>query len=550
MSGPGDERLGDPGGEAAVLGSDRLALELRGIRKSFPGVRALDGVDLLLRPGEIQALVGENGAGKSTLLKIVTGVYQPDEGTVRVEGAPVAFASPRDAIQAGIAAVHQERNLVPRFSVAENVTLERPPLVGGHLIDRGAMVREARRWLDLLGLAVDPEMPVARLSMAQAQLVEIAKALSLRGRILLLDEPTASITPHEAAILFGVLRRLRDDGAAILFVSHKLEEVFELCDRVTVLRDGRLAAFDADLRQMDRNTLVTLMIGRAEHEVDLGARAAGGAAVADPGSTPVLELRGLATVAGARDIDLALHAGEVLGLYGLVGAGRSELARAVIGDLAITGGEMRLDGTPIRVRDARQALERYRIGYVSENRQSEGLILSHSVQANIAVTVWDRLRNRLGWIAGAREQAAVTPFVQRLQVKTPSLAQPVGNLSGGNQQKVSLAKWLAANTRVLIVDEPTVGIDVKTKHELHELIWELAGHGLSILLISSDMPEMIRLADRIVVMKEHRIVGEIANSRRYDEMSEAIMRRIHGEVGVVPGRAADGVMRDGAVSVG
>jgi ribose transport system ATP-binding protein len=519
------------------------ALELRGIGKAFPGVQALAGADLVLRYGEIHALVGENGAGKSTLLKVVTGVYQPDEGTVCVDGREVHFASPRDAILAGIAVVHQERNLIPRFSVAENVTLEQPPLRHGQLkvIDRERMVAEARRWLDVLRLPVDPLLPVERLSVAQMQLVEIAKALSLQSRILLLDEPTASITPHEAEILFEVLRRLRDDGVAILFVSHKLEEIFALCDRVTVLRDGRIAALDANLCQLDRDRLVTLMIGRAEQASDLAPKAV-------DRSRPLLEVRHLSASTGARDVSFALYPGEVLGLYGLVGAGRSELARALVGDGEVTAGEIVLDGTPVHIRDSRQALERHRIGYVSENRQTEGLILAHSVQANVAVTVWQRLRNALGWVSGKREREEVVPYVERLRVKTPSLAQPVGNLSGGNQQKVSLAKWLAARTRILLIDEPTVGIDIKTKQELHELIWELSRQGVAILLISSDMPEMVHLADRILVMKEHRLIGEVANTHSYDEVSERIMHLIHAAEGEDTEVSAGSVEIDSALT--
>ncbi len=500
--------------------SSPAALELRQIAKAFPGVQALSDVDLTLRYGEIHALVGENGAGKSTLLKIVTGVYRPDAGTISVDGEERHFVSPRDAIEAGIGTVYQERNLIPRFSVAENITLEHPPTSARGLIDASRMLEEARRWLEILDVAIDPRTTVDRLGVAQMQLVEIAKALSLQSRILLLDEPTASITPHETERLFDILRRLRDDGVAILFVSHKLEEIFALCDRITVLRDGRLVASDAELRALDRDRLVMLMIGRAEEESDLPPKSV------DP-TRPLLEAKALSTANGTREASFVLHAGEVLGLYGLVGAGRSELARALIGDGRVLGGEVLVEGVPARIRDSRVALERYGIGYVSENRQTEGLILAHSVQANIAVTVWRRLKNAIGWVSGRKERAEVTPFVTRLNVKTPSLDQAVGNLSGGNQQKVSLAKWLAAKTRVLIVDEPTVGIDIKTKHELHRLIWELAGQGLAILLISSDMPEMILLADRILVMKDHQIIGQVDNTHRYDEISEAIMRLIH-----------------------
>lgn len=496
------------------------ALELRDIRKAFPGVQALDGVDLVMRGGEIHALVGENGAGKSTLLKIITGIYRPDEGTLEVDGISQSFGSPRDALRAGIGIVHQERNLIPKFSVAENITLEQPPVRNGQWIDRERMRQEATRWLELLQVHIDPDELVENLSVAQRQLVEIAKALSLQSHILLLDEPTASLTPHETSVLFEILQRLRDDGVAILFVSHKLEEIFAICDRVTVLRDGKEAAEDVDLKLLGRDQLVTLMIGRAEEASDFQQRDLSGA-------PPALELRGVTSAAGPTDIDLTLHKGEILGLYGLVGAGRTELARTIIGDVPLVSGELLVNGAPARVADAREALERYRIGYVSENRQTEGLILSHSVLSNVAMTVWSRLATVLGWIPPGSERSAVTPFVDRLQVKTPSLDQQVGNLSGGNQQKVSLAKWLAAETSILLVDEPTVGIDVKTKQELHELIWELSNQGLSILLISSDMPEMVQLADRIVVMVDRRVAGILRNSRDYEEMSQQIMQLIH-----------------------
>jgi ribose transport system ATP-binding protein len=496
------------------------ALELHGIRKAFPGVQALDGVDLTMRAGEIHALVGENGAGKSTLLKIITGIYRPDEGWLEVEGTHQSFGSPRDSLHAGIGIVHQERNLIPKFTVAENITLEQPPVRNRQWIDRVRMRQESARWLELLEVPIDPDKPVENLSVAQRQLVEIAKALSLQSRILLLDEPTASLTPHETAVLFSILQRLRQEGVAILFVSHKLEEIFAICDRVTVLRDGKVAALDRDLKTIDRDQLVTLMIGRSELVSNFPQRDLGAA-------PPVLELRALTSGAGPTDIDLTLHKGEILGIYGLVGAGRTELARTIIGDVPLISGEVVVDGKPAKIGDAREALERYRIGYVSENRQTEGLILSHSVLANVAMTVWDRLANMLGWIQPGAERSAVRPFVERLQVKTPSLEQQVGNLSGGNQQKVSLAKWLAAETSILIIDEPTVGIDVKTKHELHELIWELSNQGLSILLISSDMPEMVQLADRIVVMVDRQVAGNLPNSRNYDEMSQKIMELIH-----------------------
>jgi ribose transport system ATP-binding protein len=507
-----------------------LNLVVESVTKSFPGVRALDGVSLDLKAGEVHALVGENGAGKSTLIKIVTGLYRPDSGTVRVDGRPVDFASPRDALAAGVSVVHQERNLIPRFSVGENILLERLPTKGG-LVDYGAVEREARRYLSLLDRDIDPRAEVRTLSVAQMQIVEIAKALSLEAKILLLDEPTASITEHEAAALFKLVRALRDDGVAIVFVSHKLSEIFAIADRVTVLRDGKNAATGAAMAEMTRQKLISLMIGREEQVARMGERRADRSAI-------VLEAKALATSAGHRDISFALRQGEILGLYGLIGAGRSELAHAILGEGGITGGELSIQGTRARIRDMHEALVKFRIGYVSEDRKQEGLILMHSIKDNVAITIWEQLAGWLGLIRPRRERIAVERFVNRLEVRTPSLDRPVGNLSGGNQQKVSIAKWLAAAAEILIIDEPTVGIDIKTKSYLHELFGEIAREGVSILLISSDMAEMITLADRILVMHGFRIVGEVANDRVYESTSKAIMSCIHAaEETKTPGAA-------------
>jgi ribose transport system ATP-binding protein len=348
---------------------------------------------------------------------------------------------------------------------------------------------------------------VRTLSVAQMQIVEIAKALSLEARVLLLDEPTASITEHETAALFTLLRKLKAEGVAIVFVSHKLEEVFAIADRVTVLRDGRIAAANEPMAAMTRQRLVTLMVGREERVAQIRERPTGTADV-------VLEARNLSTSLGHRDVSFRLHRGEILGLYGLVGAGRSELARAMFGAGEITGGELLVDGQPVRIRSMHEALQRHRMGYISEDRKQEGLILMHSVRDNIAITIWRKLAGALGLVAPRRETRAVMPFVRRLEVRTPSISQTVGNLSGGNQQKVSIAKWLAAEARILVIDEPTVGIDIKTKTYIHELISEIASEGVSVILISSDMPEMITLADRILVMHGFRILGEVANDHR------------------------------------
>ncbi len=494
-------------------------LAVEGATKSFPGVKALDGVDFVLRPGEIHALLGENGAGKSTLIKILTGVHLPDNGTVRLFGEPVRFRNARAAIQAGISAVHQERNLIPRMSVAENIMLEDLPERLG-FVDYRAVNERARHWIERLGLAIRPDQPVRTLSVAQMQLVEIAKALVLEAKILLMDEPTASITPHETEVLFGLLRQLRDQGAAIVFVSHKLEEVFELCDRVTVLRDGRNACNGLPIGELDRADVVRFMIGRDERTARLGEKPVDAAGMA-------LRLAGVATSLGHSGIDLELRRGEILGLYGLVGAGRSELAKALVGLGRITGGTVEVAGKPAVVPDPTTALQRYRIGYISEDRKGEGLILIHDVGRNIGITIWRRLSGWLGWLGEGRARGAARPFVEKLAIRTPNMGQKVGNLSGGNQQKVSVAKWLAADCDILIVDEPTVGIDIKTKTDLHELLWELASSGKAILLISSDMPEMVALADRILVMGGFRILGEVPNDHDYGRMSTAIMGHIH-----------------------
>ena len=497
------------------------AFAAKSISKGFPGVKALQSVSLDLRAGSIHALLGENGAGKSTLIKIVTGVYRPDEGELLLGGTPVAFGSPRDAMAAGIGVVHQERNLIPRFSVGENIMLE--SLSGRRLrpIDYKAVNADARRWLDVLGLDLDPAMPVSRLSVAKMQMVEIAKALSLRSRVLLLDEPTASLTGHETVALFGLLRKLRDDGVSMLFVSHKLEEVQEICDAVTVLRDGRNACESRSMSGLGRQDLVRLMIGRAEQIPAWSARD-------HTGRPPALSLDRVSTPLGHREVSLAVRRGEIVGLYGLVGAGRTELAKSIIGLFPATGGTIAVGGRPATIGSVAEAIRTYRIGYISEDRKGEGLILMHSVLENVGVTLWRKLASRIGLLTDGAIRSRTEPFIRKLEVKTPSLSQAVGNLSGGNQQKISVAKWLAEGVDVLIVDEPSIGIDIKTKAYLHELLRDLSTNGTAILLITSDMPEMITLADRIVVMSAYAIRGELTNTRDYARMSEGIMDLIHG----------------------
>lgn len=496
------------------------AIETRDIWKSFYQTVALKGVSLSIEPGSIHALIGENGAGKSTLIKVLTGVHRADRGTLMVMGKGADFHSPLDAIAAGVSAVYQERNLVPAFSVAENLFLHAPPSKAGFMAHE-RMNAEARRWLDRVGLSLPPQTRAGTLSVAYGQLVEIARALALQAKVLLLDEPTASITEREASVLFDRLRELRDGGGAVLFVSHKLEEVFELCDRMTVIRDGQ-TVLDSVLRaEVTQKDIVTAMVGRS---ISFGGRRTERAAAVE--ATPRLALQGLSTFFGHTDVNLALAPGEVVGLYGLVGAGRTELARSILGIEKVTGGEILIEGTPVRIRDPRAALHDYRIGYVSEDRKGEGLILAHPVRHNVGITIWDRIDAALGFITPARERRHVSQVVDRMSVKLVSLDQPVGELSGGNQQKISVAKWLATDVDVLIIDEPTIGVDVRTKEDMYQLIEALARSGKAVLVISSDLPEVVRISDRIVVMANKRIALELPNVGDYGELSERIMHAI------------------------
>jgi ribose transport system ATP-binding protein len=485
--------------------------------KVFPGVRALDEATLRLEPGSVHALLGENGAGKSTLIKIMTGVLRPDGGRiVLADGSEAHFGGPHDAQRAGIGVVHQERNLIPAFSVAENIALSAVPQRFG-FVDRNAMRTIARRCLDQLQVELDVDRPVSSLSVAQMQLVEIAKALAVDTQVLLLDEPTASLTSDEADRLFAVMRALRAHGHAIVLVSHKLDEVFAIADTVTVLRDGRSVAEAQPLSGFSHDEVVDLMVGRAHAVLELARTPI------DEKAVPALELDGVSTADGHRDVSLAVRPGEIVGLYGLVGAGRSELARAVLGLDTITAGTVTIRGEQARIRDVGEALSRYRMGYVTENRKEEGVFLEQPVSRNIAVTVWRRLA-RYGLVRATDENSLVSTYQERLGLRLSGPTQPAGQLSGGNQQKVSLAKWLAADCDILVIDEPTVGIDVRTKAAFHELIIGLAADGLAILLISSDLPEMVTLADRVLVMRDHQVVGEVDNDHSYERTSKAVGR--------------------------
>ena len=489
------------------------------VSKEFPGVLALNEVNLNLTGGTVHALLGENGAGKSTLIKIITGVYVADSGSMKVNGEEKSFNNPIESTEAGIAVVHQERNLIPEFSVEENITLHNPPLKFG-IIDRAERTRLAKQALQTLGFEIDLNERVKNLSVAQMQLVEIAKALVTNAKIILLDEPTASITGSETKKLFDVVRKLKEQGTAVLFVSHKLEEVYEICDTVTVLRDGVSVLESKSLSDYKQGEIVDLMVGRHLAERKNVIRKI------DRSKKPVIELKNLSTALGHRNINLSLYPGEVLGMYGLVGAGRSELARSILGLHAVTNGQILLNGDEVKIKNFRDALHKFRIGYVTENRKEEGLFLDFPVRKNISVTILSKILQKLSVINPKKEDEVATKYVDRLGIKVVDNNQLALTLSGGNQQKVSVSKWLAAETKILVIDEPTVGVDVRTKASFHELITQLADEGLSIILISSDLAEMVAVADRILVMRRYELVGDLDNSKDYQSMSRSIMNSI------------------------
>jgi len=500
-------------------------LELKNITKIFPGVRALDNVDFSVKEGEIHALMGENGAGKSTLINIITGVFKQNEGKMFVNGKEVSFNSPRDAFNAGIDVVHQERNLFPTFTVAENIMIEHYTDRMMRRINEREINRAAQKYIEMVGLKIPPTKSVESLSAGQQQLIEIAKALSSEAKIILLDEPTSSISVNEAEMLIGLIKKLRDQGISFIFVSHKIEEVMGLADAVTVLRDGRnvrtpgTGEISVPIKNLTREELITRMVGRTREFQSLEMRKFDKADV-------VLETRDLRSVDSPKPKSFKLRKGELLGWYGLVGAGRTEFARAIIGyDVAI-GGEQYVNGRKVKARNITQTLNNNRICYLSENRKEEGLFLDHTVRDNISSAVLKKLRGILFLLSPKKELSLAQKFADELEIKTPSLKQTVRNLSGGNQQKVSLSKGLAVEPEILIIDEPTVGIDIKTKSEIHRIMYDLTEKGKSVICISSDMPEIVQLADRIIVFRDGMITGELINTKDYDDMSKKIMNLI------------------------
>jgi rhamnose transport system ATP-binding protein len=471
-------------------------VQLRDVGKSFGPVTVLSHVDLDLVPGEVLGLVGENGAGKTTIVNILSGIHRPSSGSVVVDGEPVTFGSPTASARAGIAVIHQEPALFPELSVAENVFMGRQPGRAG-TVDWRAMRRRSIELLAELDVHLDVDLPVAALTAAHRQLVEIAKALSMNARVLILDEPTASLSGREVDDLLGIMRVLRDRGVALVLITHRLDEIFAVCDRLTVLRDGAMVA-QGLVGDFDRQALISKMVGRRLDALYPKVEATVG--------DVVLAVTGLSSPGHFEDVSFEVRAGEIVGLAGLVGAGRTEVARCIFGLDAYASGSVTIDGEPLAAGDPSRAVDRG-IGLVPEDRRHQGLVLELPIDRNIGLTLLRQLTS-WGLISGGRERRTAEDYARRLQIRATGVQQLVGTLSGGNQQKVVLGKWLARNPRLLILDEPTRGIDVGTKAEVYRLISTLAAEGLAILLISSELPEVLGMSDRVLVMAEGRLRGE------------------------------------------
>jgi len=479
--------------------SDDPLLVMAGIDKRFPGVQALKGVNLTLHAGEVLALVGENGAGKSTLIKVLGGALQPDQGTIRIQGTDPEISNPVDAQRAGISVIYQEFNLIPALSARENIFLGREQTRAG-FIGRKAEQLRAVELFDQIGVTVDPETPCRELSVAQQQALEIAKALAQEAKIIVMDEPSATLTPQEVDHLFAIIRDLKKHGIGVVYISHRLEEIFEVADRVMVMRDGEAVSTGATV-DLARDRLIELMVGRKlENEFPPRESQVKG---------PRMVVRKLRRGRRVRDVSFEIRAGEILALTGLVGAGRTETARLLFGADQPESGTLELDGVPLRLRHPRDAI-RHGICLLTEDRKLQGLVLGLSVRENFGLPNLSRFA-RLGVINRGKETRACSSYIESLQIKVPHPEQIARNLSGGNQQKVVLAKWLQRNAEVILFDEPTRGIDVGAKYEIYVLINELARQGKAILMISSELPEVLGMADRILVMHEGRIRGEITD---------------------------------------
>lgn len=487
---------------------DAPVLEARGVTKRFAGVTALDSVNFELRAGESLALMGENGAGKSTLIKVLTGVYQPDEGEIRLEGAVSTFSRPLDAQRAGVSTIYQEVNLVPLMSVAQNIYIGREPRTRLGLIDFHRMRADARALLDTYGIDVDVRAPLRSLALGIQQMVALARAVSINAKVVIMDEPTSSLEAREVETLFNVISLLRRDGIAIVYVSHRMDEIYRVCDRVTVLRDGKVVHVGA-LGELPRMELVSLMLGRSVEKVERGGLTAFGETnVSD--APPVLVAEDLSRRHQIDGIDISIKPGEVVGLGGLLGSGRSETLKAMAGVMQLDRGGVSVDGRPVRSGSVSAAI-RAGIVMLPEDRKVEGIVPNLSVRDNIVLAALPRL-SKAGFTSRRNQDAVVDVFMKRLHIKASSPDQIVSELSGGNQQKVMIARWLAMSPKVLLLDEPTRGIDVGAKAEVQALIDELAGEGLAIVLVSSEVEEVVEGSGRIVVLRDGSVETELSGA--------------------------------------
>ncbi len=493
------------------MGESQAILRVEGVSKAFPGVQALSDVTLEANRGEILALVGENGAGKSTLIHILAGAHRPDSGRVMLDGGEVAFHSTHEAEAAGISVVFQELSLVPNLCVAENVFGGRQPLNPLGLIDQRAMFRATQDLLDLFQVEFRPSTPVGRLTMGNQQMVEIIKALARNAKVLVLDEPTSSLSLQEAARLFERLNQLKAQGLAIVYVSHHLEEVFEISDRVAVLRDGKLVGVRAT-SELDEHQVISMMVGRELETMT--------ANVSNEGGKEMLRVESFSRGQVFRDVNFALKAGEVLTFFGLVGAGRTEVARALVGLDGGATGRVFVRGREVHIHQPSAAM-RAGMAYLSEDRKSEGLFLDMTISENFLAPNLGQVAPG-GFVRWNLLQRLTTAYTRQLDVRTPSLNQKLRKLSGGNQQKVFLGEWLATGPEILIVDEPTRGIDVGTKQEIHRLLRQLAAEGKAVMVISSDLPEALRVSDRIAVMREGHLVGFLLAAEATEEKVMAL----------------------------
>ena len=495
-------------------------LQMQGIRKAFPGVQALDGVDFEVRPGEVMALMGENGAGKSTLIKILSGAHSADEGQVFIKDQPVKITTPKDAQDLGVAVIYQELNLAESVSIAENIFVGREFRNRFGFVDSRSMNAHAREWLQTLHIDIDPRMMVRKLGIARKQMVEIAKALSLDASIIVMDEPTSSLPTatskptelNEVEVLLELITKLRDQGKAIIYISHRMGEVFRISDRITVLRDGKLVGV-RNTAETNPDEIVAMMVGRKLEDL-YGVRSEA------PIGDKVLEVRGLNQAGKLYDINFNVKAGEILGLAGLIGAGRTETAMAVFGAGKRESGEILIDNHPVTIRNPQDAIKAG-VGYVPEDRKLQGLFLKMAIRLNISAADLSQV-SRSGFLRFNADRELSSKYVKQLNIRTPSIEQRARNLSGGNQQKVVIAKWLAVHPKVLILDEPTRGVDVGAKIEIYNLMHEMASQGIALVMISSELPEILGMSDRVLVLREGHAMGELTRAEATEEKIMAL----------------------------